>query len=153
MKRILSFTILTFALISCNDQKRKNISTTDNEKLVNQYFEHFNKHDFVKMASMYAETTDFKDPSLGQGMVKQTRQQTIDKYTELAKIFPDLHDQVVQTYPSGDNHIIVEFVSSGTGPDKVKFELAICTIMTIENGLITKDYTYFDNFDEEKAKK
>ena len=153
MKNILTISIIAFALISCNNQKQKTMPTNDNEKLVKQYFEHFNNHDFAKMANMYAETTDFKDPSLGQGIVKQTRQQTIDKYTELAKIFPDLHDQVIQTYPSGDKNIIVEFVSSGTGPDKVKFELAICSILTIENGLITKDFTYFDNFDEEKEKK
>jgi ketosteroid isomerase-like protein len=151
MKKLLTLFTLILALISCNDQKQKNMDTTNNEKLVTQYFEYFNNHDFVKMANMYAETTDFKDPSLGQGIVKQTRQQTIEKYTELSKVFPDLHDQVIQTYPSGDNHIIVEFVSSGTaGPDKVKFELAICTILTIENGLITKDFTYFDNFDEAK---
>ena len=153
MKNNFTIFIIAFALISCNNQKQKTMPTNDNEKLVKQYFEHFNNHDFAKMANMYAETTDFKDPSLGQGIVKQTRQQTIDKYTELAKIFPDLHDQVIQTYPSGDKNIIVEFVSSGTGPDKVKFELAICTILTIENGLITKDFTYFDNFDEEKEKK
>jgi ketosteroid isomerase-like protein len=152
MKNILSLFIVASALISCNNQQQKTTPTTDNEKLVKQYFEHFNNHNFVKMANMYAEATDFKDPSLGQGIVKQTRQQTIEKYTELAKIFPDLHDQVIQTYPSGDKHIIVEFVSSGTGPDKVKFQLPICTILTIENGLITKDFTYFDNFEEEKSK-
>ena len=156
MKNILC-SILAFTIVfsSCNNQKNIEKITTsiNNEKLVSTYFEHFNNHDFVKMANMYAEITDFKDPSLGQGIVKQTRQQTIDKYTELAKIFPDLHDRVIQTYPSGDKNIIVEFVSSGTGPDKVKFELAICTILTIENGLITKDFTYFDNFDEENGKK
>ncbi len=126
------------------------MSNSNNEKILKQYFEYFNNHEFDKMANMYADTADFKDPSLGQGIVKQTRKQTAEKYTELALIFPDLHDQVIQTYPSGNNHIIVEFVSSGTGPDKVKFELPICTIFTIENGLITKDYTYFDNFEEDK---
>ncbi len=150
MRRLLIFSLLTFVLISCNSSKQNTMGTTENEKFVKQYFEHFNKHDFAKMANMYAETANFKDPSLGQGIVKQTRQQTIEKYTELAKYFPDLHDEVIQTYPSGDNHIIVEFISSGTGPDKVKFELPICSILTIENGLITKDFTYFDNFDEEK---
>ena len=126
---------------------------TDNEKLVKQYFEHFNNHQWEKMANMYAEITEFKDPSLGQGIIKQTRQQTIDKYSELNKVFPDLHDQVIKTYPSGDKHIIVEFVSSGTAPDNSKFQLAICTIFTIENGRITKDFTYYDNFEEEKNKK
>lgn len=102
------------------------------------------------MANMYAKTSDFKDSSLGQGIVKQTRQQIVDKYSELNKVFPDLHDQVIQTYPSGDQHIIVELVSSGTAPDHSKFELPICVIFTIEDGFITKDFSYFDNFGEEE---
>ncbi len=127
--------------------------TSDNEKLVTQYFEHFNNHEWTKMADMYLDTAEFKDPSLGQGIVKQTRQQIVDKYSDLNKIFLDLHDQVIQIYPSGDKHIIVEFVSSGTAPDNTKFDLPICTIFTIENGMITKDFSYFDNFDEEKNEK
>lgn len=135
--------------MGCNNQTTEKImATSTNEKLVKQYFEHFNNHEWTKMANMYAETTDFKVPSLGQGIVKQTRQQIVDKYSELNKVFPDLHDQVVQTYPSGDQHIIVELVSTGTAPDHSKFELPICVIFTIENGLITKDFSYFDNFDE-----
>ena len=135
--------------MGCNNQtKEKTMATSTNEKLVKQYFEHFNNHEWTKMANMYAETTDFKDPSLGQGIVKQTRQQIVDKYSELNKVFPDLHDQVIQTYRSGDQHIIVELVSSGPAPDHSKFELPICVIFTIENGLITKDFSYFDNFDE-----
>ena len=70
------------------------------------------------MANMYAETSDFKDPSLGKEIVKQTRQQIVDKYSELNKVFPDLHYQVIQTYPSGDQPIIVELASSGTAPNQ-----------------------------------
>ena len=125
----------------------------DNDKLVKEYFEHFNNHEWTKMANMYSEVAEFKDPSLGQGIVKQTRQQIIEKYSELNKVFPDLHDEVIQVYPSIDNHIIVEFVSSGTAPDSSKFELPICTILTIENGRITKDFTYFDNFEEQQSGK
>ncbi len=148
MKHLITLLIAAIVIVSCNNSNQKSMTTTDNEKLVKQYFEHFNNHDWTKMANMYVETSEFKDPSLGQGIVKQTRQQIIDKYTELNKVFPDLHDQVIQTYPSGDKHIIVEFVSTGTAPDNSKFELPICTIFTIENGLITKDFSYFDNFDE-----
>lgn len=148
---ITLFTI--FILISCNNQNQINMASTENEKLVKQYFEHFNNHEWTKMANMYSEISEFKDPSLGQGIVKQTRQQIIDKYSELNKVFPDLHDQIIQVYPSGDKHIIVEFVSSGTAPDNSKFELPICTILTIENGVITKDFTYFDNFEEQESEK
>ena len=153
MKSNLITFFVIFALISCNNQNQKNITTTDNEKLVKQYFEHFNNHEWTKMANMYSEVSEFKDPSLGEGIVKQTRQQIIDKYSELNKVFPDLHDQVIQVYPSGDKHIIVEFVSSGTAPDNSKFELPICTILTIENGIITKDFTYYDNFEDQESEK
>lgn len=153
MKHLITLFFVTFALISCNNQNKKSMATTDNEKLVKQYFEHFNNHEWIKMANMYSEISEFKDPSLGQGIIKQTRQQIIDKYSELNKVFPDLHDQVIQIYPSGDKHIIVEFISSGTAPDNSKFELPICTILTIENGIITKDFTYFDNFDEQENEK
>ena len=148
--KILTIFILTFTLLNCTNQKETHSNISENEKLVQVYFEHFNKHDWAKMANMYADTTEFKDPSLGFGIVKQTQKQILDKYSELSNIFPDLRDRVIQTYPAGEKNIIVEFISTGTGPDKVKFELPICTIFTIENGLITKDFTYYDNFEEEK---
>jgi ketosteroid isomerase-like protein len=119
----------------------------NNEKLVKEYFELFNKHDWVKMAGMYAEPAEFKDPSLGQGIVSQTREQVIAKYSQLSEMFPDLKDEIVNIYPSGEKHIIVEFKSTGTALDSTKFELPICTIFTIENGIITKDFTYYDNFE------
>ena len=146
MRNLIAILIASLALLSCSTQGQQNTPAAANEAIVKQYFEHFNNHEWEKMANMYVETVEFKDPSFGNGIVKQTRQQIADKYAELNKMFPDLHDKVVQTYPSGDNHIIVEFVSTGTGPDSSKFELPICTVFTIENGMITKDFTYFDNF-------
>lgn len=149
MRKSIALLVLTFLVISCNNQNQsKSMDTINNEKLVKQYFEYFNNHDWKKMAEMYIETADFKDPSLGPGTVKQTRHQIEEKYADLNKVFPDLHDKVIQIYPSGEKHIIVEFVSTGTALDHSKFELPICTIFTIENGLITKDFTYFDNFEE-----
>jgi len=124
------------------------METTANEQLVKTYFEYFNSHNWEKMAAMYIETADFKDPSLGAGIVKQTHQQIIDKYAALQSVFPNLKDEVITIYPSGENHIIVEFVSSGTATDGSKFELPICTIFTFESGKISKDFTYFDNFGE-----
>ncbi|KIO51250.1 hypothetical protein IW18_18695 [Flavobacterium hibernum] len=151
MEKMFTILFAALTLASCNNQNQSKVmEISRNEKIVKQYFEHFNNHDWKKMSEMYTETVDFKDPSLGTGIVKQSRQQIKDKYAELNKVFPDLHDKVIQIYPSGEKHIIVEFVSTGTAPDDSKFELPICTIFTIENGLITKDFSYFDNFEEEE---
>ncbi len=153
MKNGIIILAVIFVLASCNNQNQsKPMDTTQNEKVIKQYFEYFNSHNWKKMAEMYTETADFKDPSLEQGIVKQTRKQIQEKYAALNEVFPDLKDSIVQIYPSGEKHIIVEFVSTGTAPDNSKFELPICTIFTIENGMIVKDFTYFDNFEEEDSK-
>ncbi len=147
MKQLLAILFLIF-LFSCNKLSAVKVGTNNNEKLVQQYFAYFNQHDWDKMAGMYTENADFKDPSLGPGMVKQTRKQIAAKYQELSQLFPDIKDEIVNIYPAGENNIIVEFISTGTAPDKSTFKLPVCTIFTIENGLITKDFTYYDNFEE-----
>ncbi len=153
--RVLGIALIDLLVSSCTtpapspETPAPTMATLDHSTFVKTYFDHFNKHDWAAMAAMYAESAEFKDPTLGPGIVPQTRQQTIDKYAALNEIFPDLRDKVINIYPSGEKHVIVEFVSSGTAPDASTFELPICTIFTIENGLITKDFTYFDNFEEE----
>jgi len=143
------FIILILSLtISCTEKTNSTEQADKNQKIVEQYFEHFNKHKWQEIAEMYIETAEFKDPTLGDGIVKMTRAEIIAKYSGLNGIFTDIHDKVIKTYPSGENNIIVEFVSSGTAPDNSKFELPICTIFTIEGGKITKDFSYFDNFEE-----
>lgn len=100
------------------------------------------------MAALYAERASFKDPSLGIEPVTKTRTQIAKKYSEMGQMFPDIKDDVVAIHPSGNDIVTVEFVSSGTAPDGSVFKLPICTIFKIENGLITLDFTYYDNMPE-----
>jgi len=93
-----TFIILILSLtISCTEKNNSSEQADKNTEIVQQYFEHFNKHEWQKMAEMYIETTEFKDPSLGSGIVKMTKAETIAKYSELNAIFPDIHDRIVQT--------------------------------------------------------
>ena len=147
MKKLVFLNLIFLFLISCKSN-HSDPMTTKNTALVETYFQLFNNHDWDKLSQLYSENADFKDPSLGSGVVKQSRKQFIDKYAQLNEVFPDLRDDIVAVYPSGENNVIVEFISRGTAEDKSAFELPICTIFTIENGKIVKDYTYYDNFDE-----
>lgn len=148
IKILISGIIFCAMLISCNNSNEK--IQAENEKLIENYFKLFNDHKWKELSELYVENAEFKDPSFGNGIVKQSKAEFVKKYTELNQVFPDLKDKVIQVYPSGDKNIIVEFVSTGTAPDQSKFELPISTIFTIENGKITKDYTYYDNFEEAK---
>ena len=121
----------------------------DNLQLIEQYFKYFNAHKWDEMADMYTEGAEFKDPSLGTGIVIQSKTEIAEKYSGMAAMFPDLQDEIIQVYPSGEKHVIVEFISKGMAEDGCAFELPICTIFTIEEGKIVKDFTYYNNFDEE----
>jgi hypothetical protein len=142
MKKLIISIASLIILFSCAN---KTTEKSNNELFVKKYFEHFNAHNWQAMADMYIDKADFKDPSLGKTIVKQTRQETAAKYKALAEIFPNIHDEVINMYPSDQNHIVVEFLSTGTSTDGQKLSLPICTIFTIENNKIIKDFTYFDN--------
>lgn len=137
MKKILLI-LFAVALQSWMPASDNNVKTT--KKL----FELFNKHDWEAMAKLYADPATFLDPSFGIKEVSKTRAETVAKYKGMQETFPDLHDEVVAIYPSGDN-ITVEFVATGTAPDGTKFTMPIITVFTFKDGLIVRDATYYDN--------
>ena len=148
MRNLLFLSLVSF-VFSCKQNEEKVIisesNSANNEKIARELFVHFNNHDWQKMADLYIENAEFKEPASGMVVHQKSKEMIIKEYSELQNQFPDVQDSVVSVYPSGDKNVIVEFVSKGTLPDQSKFELPICTIFTIENGKITKDYTYFDN--------
>ena len=145
MKKIIGLFLSIILLGSCVDKKPSG-DNKQNEAIISKYFEYFNNHNWEALAKMYSSNAQFRDPSLGPGIVKQSNKQVAEKYKKLSEMFPDVNDKVVKVYYSGEKDVIVEFISTGTAPDGAKFQLPICTIFSIENGLIIKDLTYYDNF-------
>jgi ketosteroid isomerase-like protein len=131
--------LLGFILACCSPDKEeeKNLAIT------HALFDAFNQHDWEKVASMYSENASFLDPSYGREYVKKLRSEIAMKYAELEKIFPDIRDDITGMYPSGDK-VIVEFQSTGSVSDSVKFKLPIISVLTFKEGQIIKDVTYYD---------
>jgi hypothetical protein len=125
-----------------------NIANSDSviRQSINNFFENFNAHNWQKMADMYIDSAEMKDPAYGLQSIKMSKAEIVKKYEELLMAVPDVHDEVIAIH-CGKSTATVEFVSSGTGPDKKKFALPICTIFTFnEQGKIISDHTYYDNF-------
>ena len=77
---------------------------------------------------------------------KKSKEQIIKEYIpELQNQFPDVQDSVVAVYPSGEKNVIVEFVSKVLFQINQNLNSDLQLFSPIENGKITKDYTYFDN--------
>lgn len=143
-----TFPILLLLLLAACTKPGREAQPLGLEPLVQTYFNHFNNHAWPQLAALYADTVATKDPESGTALVRLTRAQLLAKYSALHQFIPDVHDSIVAIYPSGDAHVVVEFVSRGTTPDGRPFVLPICTVFKIEQGLITQDFTYFDNFEE-----
>jgi hypothetical protein len=139
MKRYLSFIIGSLLLTGCTavDNSEKNAA------IAAKLFDAFNRHDWQTMASYYSEDASFLDPSFGKNYVSKTRTETAAKYEEMESMFPDIHDEIVGIYPS-DNVVTVEFISTGSMNDSIRFKLPIISVLTFSNGLIVKDATYYD---------
>lgn len=152
MYKSIIISIILIIVVSCNTKTPSKLEGLEeiqqrNVTIVESMFEHFNKHDWQKMASLYADTALFQDPSFGEKQaVRQTHQEIVEKYSALQKQVPNIHDKIVGIYPSGDRHVGVEFIASGgSATDSSYFELPICSFITIENGKIVRDNTYYDN--------
>lgn len=134
---LLTLCVLILASCTSPETNDQNVNTA------RAMFDAFNRHDWNTMTKYYSESASFLDPSYGKDYVTKTREETAAKYSEMQKMFPDVHDELVGVYPSGDK-VTIEFISTGTISDSVKFSLPIITVLTFENGLIVKDATYYD---------
>ena len=125
---------------ACTNGGHTGVADTEkNKAAATGLFNAFNRHDWKTMAGYYREPASFLDPSFGKGYVTRSRQQTVDKYAELAKQLPGIKDSIVSIFGWG-NKVTVEFVSVDSG-----FTLPICTVLTFNDGLVTNDATYYDN--------
>ena len=142
MKKLIVCIVLLF--LSTTFYARNEPLEVKNEAIVRAMFEAFNQHEWQKMASFYDEQARFLDPSYGPGYVTRSRQQTVEHYRELEKIFPDIKDELTGVIASG-NKVVVQFLSRGTAPDGTTWQLPICTVFTLKAGKIVIDATYYDN--------
>src|SRR6218665_389556 len=103
IKILITLVIFCSMLIFCNNSNDK--IQAENKELIENYFKLFNEHKWKELSEMYVENAEYKDPSFGTGIIKQTKKDFVKKYSELNQIFPDLKDKVVKIYPSGDKNI------------------------------------------------
>lgn len=112
-------------------------STTEStHKVALAVFEAFNAHDWKKMESLYDDKVEMQDPAYPGGKIGKS------EMTAFYQSVPDIHDEIKSMTVSGQT-AVVEFVSTGTIEGK-SFSLPICSVLTISDGKVIKDHTYYD---------
>ena len=111
-------------------------------------FEAFNRHDVESLVDLYAEDTRLRSPgdhdfSVGKEFVRATYRSHFDN-------IPGVHNDVKKVVVEG-NEGSVEFVASWEKPTasnpNARGHLKIASFITVENGKIVKDVTYFDQIE------
>lgn len=146
MKKNLIYALCASVILTgCVMESSYDQRTTDNNKeLVRDVFKAFNKQDFKLMASYYADTAKFLDPSSGKYVVQQSHDQTAVRYNAMAATLPGLKDSITSITAS-QNKVVTEFISTGSSADGKSFSLPVCTVFEIENGKILSNATYHNN--------
>ena len=127
------------------------METKDPRAVVERMFDCFNRHDAEGMAALYADDAVIDSPDLDQPRRGPAAVQDI--YAAHFRSTPDIRDEVRELVACGER-VFVEFVSSGTitnleeGAPEImrgkRFELRIAAALTITDGKITRDVTYYD---------
>ncbi|MEM8896318.1 MAG: nuclear transport factor 2 family protein [Bacteroidota bacterium] len=112
-----------------------------NRKIALGVFEAFNAHNWELMISHYHQDVILEDPSLEGTQIGTSGMK--EKYEGYAEYVPNIQDAVVNIY-AFDQNVVIEFISHGTTVEGETFSLPICTVMTIKDGKITRDATYYD---------
>jgi ketosteroid isomerase-like protein len=149
MKKAYTLLFSVVVLVACNNPQTPvaatvNATTDNNVAVVRQMFDAFNTHDWARMYSFYDPGARYLDPAFGLEYVMKTEEEIVGKYTGMQKYFPDIRDSLTGVYPSGDK-VIVEFISMGKAADGTSFKLPIVSILTVRDGKIVTDATYYDN--------
>jgi ketosteroid isomerase-like protein len=109
---------------------------TSAQELVDARFATFNRHDLDGIVKLYAPDAMLTSP--GFCTPRQGQEGARRSYGDLFKTYPDISDEVVSYVAEGD-HIAVQFVVH-----LGKYSAPLATFLTLKDGLIVRDDTYYD---------
>jgi steroid delta-isomerase-like uncharacterized protein len=112
----------------------------------------WNKHDWKKTASTYAENAIFVDHS--RELTYKGRDQIIGAWEELVVGFPDAEATELRTYDGGDT-VVTTFIGRGTNKGELmgmpatgrRVSAPICSVAHFDSkGLVDREEQYGDTF-------
>ena len=113
------------------------------EAVVKKRFEATARHDVDAIAALYA--ADAVETSPGFCAVRQGPAGARKTYADLFHDVPTIEDEVTNFVVDG-NHVAVQFIARARKPDgSIAFAVPLANFLTVENGRIVRDDTYFDS--------
>jgi steroid delta-isomerase-like uncharacterized protein len=144
---LLTCACLVSLIFGCNNQSQL---IEKNKSIAEQFTQLWTNHDSIKLASLFAKDFIYRDMAFG--MESKTREQLISFVNGTIKGVPDFKI-VPTTIVANDSIVSIEWKWTGTfvggwGPDypgnNKSFNIQGVSVVKIKNGLITRNYDYYD---------
>jgi steroid delta-isomerase-like uncharacterized protein len=125
---------------------------SNNVETVRASFEVWNKREWKKAASAYADNATLVDH--GREITYKGRDEIVASWDELAKGFPDAEVTDVMSYDAGDT-VVTTFIGRGTNKGETmsipatgrRVSLPVCSIAHFDSkGFIDREEQYSDTF-------
>ena len=138
--------IIALSIHSVKCQSEKNTKA-----IAIKWIDLLNKHDSIALAALYSDSAKIQSPNW-EG-TKTGLAEIRGVYSRYFTSTPDLHHKI-NHFISADTAVIIEYDFYGTlsNPEEStpaymrgkKYSLSACTIMSIRNGKIIRQHSYFD---------
>jgi ketosteroid isomerase-like protein len=148
LKESLIFVFLTLGLLSPVRTLLAEDSSEKTQQVIRALFEAFNRHDTAALVALYSEDARILspgdiEPRIGPAAVREIYDAHFDN-------IPGVHDAVQKIIADGTQGS-VEFVASWDQPTEddpgARETLRIAAFITVKDGLIIQDISYFDRME------
>ncbi len=147
-KRFSMLVFLTLVFLAPINVISAEGNSENTRQVILSLFEAFNRHDTNALVELYSEDARIRssgdiEPRIGREVVREI-------YDGHFENIPGVHDAVQNIIAEGDQGS-VEFIASWDQPTdddpNARGNLRIATFITVKNGKIIQDITYFDRME------
>ncbi len=148
LRNFSKFMFLTFVFLFPAKVTLAEGKSEETQQVILALFEAFNRHDTEALVDLYSEDARIRspgdiEPRIGREVVREI-------YGGHFENIPGVHDAVQNIIAEGDQGS-VEFIASWDQPTdddpNARGNLRIASFITVKNGKIIQDITYFDRME------
>ncbi|MFB3124057.1 MAG: nuclear transport factor 2 family protein [Woeseiaceae bacterium] len=148
LRNFSNFIFLTLVFLCPTKITLAEDKSEETQRVILALFAAFNRHDTEALVELYSEAARIRspgdiEPRIGREVVREI-------YAGHFENIPGVHDAVQNIIVEGDQGS-VEFIASWDQPTdddpNARGNLRIASFITVKNGKITQDITYFDRLE------
>ncbi len=117
----------------------------ENVERLNSWIDAFNRRDFDAIAHLDHPAIEWRTSSEDPDASTHRGQEAVRRYLDgYIESFPDLHIEVTECFPAGDDRVVAVNRFVGESATGVPMDWSLTTVSTVKDGRFVRVEEYFD---------